>query len=151
MLFPRPVIHGIYVLCYLSRQKPNVVVPAKEAASKMAVPPEQASKILQSLASAGLVEAHRGRLGGYSLAKPLDEITLADVCTAISDSDGQDRLQARTCPEAPTENCSAYAGLMRMHTCFWDVMRRETLASLLGEPCKSDRVPLGQPPSADRD
>lgn len=141
MLFPRPVVHGVYVLCYLSRQPPEAIVPAREVAGKMDVPPEQASKILQALAAAGLVRGHRGRQGGYTLHKPLSEITLADVFSAIYDSNGEDRLYARPCPEADAEMCTAHAGLMRVHAQFWALLRAECLASLLGRPCNDHGVP----------
>ena len=36
-------------------------------------------RVLVTLARAGLVEAHEGRDGGYRLARPAAEITLADV------------------------------------------------------------------------
>lgn len=137
MILPRPIVHGVYVLCYLSRQSPDAVIPAKDVAAKMGVPPEQASKILQSLASAGMVNAFRGRQGGYSLTRSPAEITLADICNAICEQDGQERLQARECPETPTERCSAHHGLMRLHEEFWKLLRNETLASVVGMRCKS--------------
>ena len=135
MWFPKPVVHGVYVLCYLSRQETSAVVAAKEIASRMDVPPEQASKILQALASAGLVVAQRGRQGGYALAQPLEAITVADVFSAIKESDWHDRLRARSCQVAPLEQCTAYIGLTRLHEQFWNILREETLASLLGTAC----------------
>ena len=141
MLFPRPVVHGVYVLCYLSRQPSGKVVPAREVAGKMDVPPEQASKILQALAGAGLVRGQRGRQGGYTLDKSLQEITLADVFTAIYESNGEDRLYARQCPEARPEMCTAHEGLMRLHARFWEALKAESLASLIGRPCNEHGVP----------
>jgi Rrf2 family protein len=41
-------------------------------------------RMLASLAQAGLVEAHEGRDGGYRLARPATEITLADIYLALS-------------------------------------------------------------------
>ena len=112
-----------------------MVVAAKEVASQMDVPPEQASKILQALATAGLVTAHRGRQGGYALARPLEAITVADVFSAIKESDWQDRLRVRSCQVAPMEQCTAYVGLTRLHEQFWNMLREETLAALLGTAC----------------
>lgn len=145
MLLPHPVVHGVYVLCYLSRQEPKVVVPAKAVASSMGVPPEQASKILQALAAAGLVTAYRGRQGGYSLVRPLETITLADVFVAIADSQDEARLRSRRCPLGSREMCSAHSGLKRIHEEFWGLLRRESLSSLIGRPCSSKRrLPVNQ-------
>lgn len=147
MLFPRPVIHGVYVLCYLSRQSAGAVAPAKEIASRMGVPREQASKILQSLAGASLVHAHRGRQGGYSLQRPLGSITLADVFTAIYSTDGQERFEPRACPTSPTQICQAQNGLRRMHERFWSLMRAEPLSQLLEEACLAAHVPAENLPA----
>ena len=42
-----------------------------------------ASKVLKLLASAGLVESFRGAQGGYRLARPGSEISVADVLRAV--------------------------------------------------------------------
>ncbi|MGH2614666.1 MAG: RrF2 family transcriptional regulator [Thermomicrobiales bacterium] len=41
-------------------------------------------KVLATLARAGLVQAHEGRDGGYRLARPAAEITLAEVYQVVS-------------------------------------------------------------------
>lgn len=45
--------------------------------------PTYMAKLLQQLARAGLVEAHRGRGGGYSLGRPAESITLWEVVAAL--------------------------------------------------------------------
>ena len=84
MLLSKTIIHGVYVLCYLSRQPSDVVIPAGPIAESMSVPPEQAAKILQALTRAGLVRSTRGRRGGYALAKR-PELLLADEPTGALD------------------------------------------------------------------
>jgi Rrf2 family protein len=41
------------------------------------------SKLLKSLARAGLVVSHRGRNGGYGLAREAERISVAEVISAI--------------------------------------------------------------------
>ena len=63
------------------------------------------SKLLKSLAHAGLVVSERGSHGGYALARPDDEITAAQIIDAIEG------------PVAITE-CSSAAGHCRLEpTC----------------------------------
>lgn len=41
-------------------------------------------RVMQSLASAGIVESKGGREGGYILRKPADQITLGEIYSAVS-------------------------------------------------------------------
>lgn len=47
------------------------------------VPEPTVAKVLKALSAADLVTSQRGARGGYRLQRPLDEITVADVITAI--------------------------------------------------------------------
>jgi Rrf2 family protein len=49
------------------------------------VPHQYGYKILKKLEKAGLVCSHRGTNGGYSLEKPLADISLYDVISAVED------------------------------------------------------------------
>lgn len=48
-------------------------------ASGLALPANYLSKILHALARAGVLESERGPRGGFRLARPAEEIALADV------------------------------------------------------------------------
>ncbi len=152
MPFPRPVLHGIYMLCFLSRFERGVVVPAHDIARAMELPCEQASKILQALAAAGIITAHRGRQGGYSLARALGEINVTQVYSAISEAQERESTADRCCMVAAREVCSAVRGLSRLREEFWNLLRRESMASLVGRPCSKRLLPslqkLTLPPPA---
>jgi FeS assembly SUF system regulator len=47
------------------------------------VPEPTVAKVLKALAGANLVASQRGARGGYRLARPLSEIAVADVITAV--------------------------------------------------------------------
>jgi Rrf2 family protein len=59
--------------------------PVKKSAIVAAqkIPPKFLENILSELRHAGLVESQRGSDGGYWLAKPASEITVADVMRAV--------------------------------------------------------------------
>ncbi|MBI4718705.1 MAG: Rrf2 family transcriptional regulator [Planctomycetes bacterium] len=59
------------------------VVSAREIAEQSAVPLPILTNILKSLSHGGLVVSERGARGGYSLARPAEEITLDELITAI--------------------------------------------------------------------
>ena len=58
-------------------------VTAERLAAAQQIPPKFLESILLQLRRAGVVTAQRGPDGGYRLARPATEITLADVIRAI--------------------------------------------------------------------
>jgi Rrf2 family protein len=58
-------------------------VTVSKLAERTKVPGSYLSKVLQSLGRAGLVDARRGLNGGFTLAKPLDEVSVLDVINAV--------------------------------------------------------------------
>ncbi|MFN8130246.1 MAG: Rrf2 family transcriptional regulator [Solirubrobacteraceae bacterium] len=67
----------------LAAAEPGVPVKAERLADAQKVPLKFLENILASLRHAGLVESRRGPEGGYLLARPPEEITLADFIRAI--------------------------------------------------------------------
>lgn len=58
-------------------------VTAEEISEAQGIPHAFLNNILQSLRQAGIIVSKRGPVGGHSLARPADEIQLADVIRAI--------------------------------------------------------------------
>jgi len=64
-----------------------------EIATATQVPSGYLSKVLQALGRSGLVQAQRGKHGGFTLTRAADTITILDVVNAV------DPIQRiRTCP-----------------------------------------------------
>lgn len=55
----------------------------KRLSERAQVPASYLSKVLQALGRAGLVRAQRGLNGGFTLARPLDEVTVLGVINAV--------------------------------------------------------------------
>lgn len=62
---------------------PSVPTKAEAIARAQDIPVKFLENILQSLRHAGIVQSKRGPDGGHLLARPSDEISLADVIRAI--------------------------------------------------------------------
>jgi Rrf2 family protein len=58
-------------------------VTSERLATAQGIPPKFLESILQQLRRAGLICSQRGPEGGYWLAKPADEISLADIIRVI--------------------------------------------------------------------
>jgi Rrf2 family protein len=59
------------------------MVTGEHIAQTTGIPHNFLENILRDLRRAGLVESRRGQAGGYLLAKPADEISIADVIRAV--------------------------------------------------------------------
>ncbi|MDX6442572.1 MAG: hypothetical protein QOE43_2301 [Gaiellaceae bacterium] len=59
------------------------MVTAEHLAQATGIPHNFLENILGDLRRAGLVESRRGQAGGYLLAKPAEEISIADVIRAV--------------------------------------------------------------------
>ena len=92
--------YGTLVLAELGRVADGVA-SAGQLASDTGLAPTTVSKLLKSLARAGLVTSARGPKGGYALARPATEISAAAIIDAL---DG---------PVAITE-CSSPGGLCEL-------------------------------------
>jgi Rrf2 family protein len=59
------------------------MVTAEQLAQAQSIPVNFLENILRDLRRAGLVESRRGQQGGYLLARPAEEISIADVIRAV--------------------------------------------------------------------
>ncbi len=75
--------YAIIGLLYLAREPAGRMVMIDEISETEGVPKSFLAKIFQSLAKAGLVRSTRGAHGGFSLAKPANEITLLQVLQCV--------------------------------------------------------------------
>lgn len=73
--------------------RPDDLVPTPELAETTQVPANYLAKVLQTLASADLIQGRRGVGGGYKLSRPATEIRLLDVINAVSPVE-----RIKTCP-----------------------------------------------------
>ncbi len=64
-------------------EQPEQVLSAAQLAECLHLEPPTVSKLLKLLAQAKLVESFRGANGGYRLARPAAEISVAEVVAAI--------------------------------------------------------------------
>ena len=74
--------YGTVVLSEMARE-PGRLHTAAELAAGLHLAAPTVSKLLKQFAKAGLVGSHRGAKGGYSLARPAEEITAVQIIDAI--------------------------------------------------------------------
>jgi FeS assembly SUF system regulator len=74
--------YGIVMLTYFATHRENTL-NARDIASGVSLPMPVVSKVLKSLSKAGLLTSQRGTKGGYGLARPPEEITVAAIIRAL--------------------------------------------------------------------
>jgi FeS assembly SUF system regulator len=78
--------YGIRILAHLARENgagPAAPHTAREVAEDLRLPTPMVSKVMKSLARAGVLESHRGSKGGFQLSRRPDELNVADMIAAL--------------------------------------------------------------------
>lgn len=83
---------------------PGSLFSVKEIAQRSAVSVNHLAKVMQRLVKAGILSSSRGPRGGFSLALPLEEVTLLQIYEAI-----EGKLSHNSCPlnckQCPFSEC----------------------------------------------
>ena len=83
MIFSSKAEYGVRLMVELGRQSPEQPTSLKAIADAEGLPLAYLEQVVARLRKAGLVMSARGAHGGYWLARPAEEISLADVIRAI--------------------------------------------------------------------
>ena len=75
--------YAVVMMTAAARREPSARLSATELADETGVPLPTAQKLMQKLAAHGLLVGQRGAGGGYALARPIAEISLADIVEAV--------------------------------------------------------------------
>jgi FeS assembly SUF system regulator len=75
--------YGFVLLIRMAGRDAETVHTAPDLAAETQLPLPMVSKILKTLARSGLLASHRGTKGGYSLARPPETISAAEIIAAL--------------------------------------------------------------------
>ncbi|HOB50608.1 MAG TPA: RrF2 family transcriptional regulator [Mycobacterium sp.] len=75
--------YAVRAMIQLASAPPGVVVKTEDLANAQGIPAQFLVDILADLRADHLVRSHRGREGGYELARPAERISIADVLRCI--------------------------------------------------------------------
>ncbi len=130
--------YGIMLLTVFARH-PERVRSARELASVARLPQPTVSKILKTLAHDGLLVARRGVKGGFSLSRPPDRISIAEIVVALEG------------PIAITECSEAHGTCALEPVCIvrsnWRKINRVVLDALEGIALSEMALPLALAPA----
>src|SRR5215217_5657082 len=75
--------YAVVLMTAAARRSAAARLSATELAAETGVPLPTAQKLMGQLATAGLLSSVRGAGGGFMLARPVTEISLADIVEAV--------------------------------------------------------------------
>ena len=82
-MFSTKAEYGIRVMAHLARHNGDDPISLCSIADAEGLPLAYLEHLAQRLRRAGLVESRRGAYGGYSLARPAEQIQMAEVVQAL--------------------------------------------------------------------
>ncbi len=114
------------------------LLQTKAVAKEADVPQKFLEAILLDLKNHGLVASKRGMLGGYSLSKPADVITVADIVRITDGPLAPIRCASITayqrCDDCPDEGTCAIRHVMKdVRVAISDVLDKTTLQDMLSK------------------
>ena len=136
-MLPKTAEYALRTVVCLARAS-ELVESADSLAEQTKVPRRYLHKVLQDLASAGLVRSRSGPGGGYSLALSPGKITLLDVVNAVAPLE-----RIRHCPlglPSHTSLCPLHRELDQVYAATEKAFSRVTIKQLLSST--SEFVPL---------
>lgn len=123
-------------------ERPEAHASAAELAGKARLEPTTVSKVLKTLAQAGLVESRRGAAGGYRLARAPGAISVADVIVAMEGPIGltECQLHAGLCHHEP--HCGVRGNWQKIGLAVETALRNVSLVDLLPPRRRLGSIPL---------
>lgn len=132
MILNQTFVYALRALAALAQEPAAASLRAADLATRTDVGVHYLSKVMRRLVDGGLVSGRKGPGGGFTLARPLDRIRIADVLAALDL-----RVESEACsfgrgdcdPERP---CPLHAIWSRLQVSVDAWSRETTLADTIG-------------------
>jgi FeS assembly SUF system regulator len=122
--------YGIMLLTLFARDSKNPMKSARDLSVEARLPLPTVSKLLKLLARHGLLEAHRGVLGGFTLTRKPDAITMAEVIGALEGPIGVTDCCAPPSDCGIEKSCIVKNNWMKINRVVLEALDRITLAEM---------------------
>lgn len=131
MQINRQTEYAIKTMLELAKNGEDVILSTRFISEQQDIPEDFLKKTIKLLVIADLVITQRGTNGGVKLAKPIKEISLADIIAAI---EGPIALNIclspdYNCPNKP--NCSISRALEKAQVAMLKELENQTLADMI--------------------
>ena len=93
--------YAVVIMTAAARREAGARLSASELAQETGVPLPTTQKLMGRLAAEGLLTSVRGAAGGFALARPAEQITLADIVEAV-----EGPIALTMCSDANNHDCA---------------------------------------------
>ncbi len=153
MQLTRAADYAVRATIHLASLEANARTSLTGLSDSTGVGPQFLSKVLQQLVRSGLVISRRGGTGGFSLARPAEEISLLDVIEAIEGATALNFCLASGDPCERSGWCAAHLVWARAQAAMMLELRSASIARLAAETARlrdawgvrADPVHFGRP------
>ena len=141
--------YGLICALHLARRLDEGPITGREIAARERLPGDYVEQIMLKLRRSGIVRSTRGAHGGYTLARPADEISVHDVISAAEHSTFEVHCTSHPVEEArcsSAHDCSIRPVWLLLQRQIDDVLQGVRLSDLLLQESQvRERVGLSEP------
>jgi FeS assembly SUF system regulator len=135
--------YGTVILTYLASE-PARLHAASEIAAEVRVSLPTVSKVLKTLVHGGLVASHRGTKGGYTLARPAERMTVAQILAVLEGPIGLTECSSNPGRCVQETSCSVRGNWQRINLAIHKALEEVTLAEMV-RPITPQAVRIAPP------
>ena len=130
--------YAVRAMLALARRATAAPTSAREIAAEMDIPVGFLPRVMADLVAAGLVASATGRTGGYTLARPSNDVTLLTVIEAIEGDSRRTTCVLRGGPCGKDGHCQVHDVFFAAQDALLSQLREVTLADIVAG--RRDRV-----------
>jgi len=124
--------YAIRAVLYMARRGDTTPASADEIAEALDAPRNYLSKTLNSLAKERILNSVRGPRGGFSLAVPVGDLTIARIVDAFDTSRASGMCLLGGTPCDPSRPCTAHDRWVEIHRSSRAPMETTTIGQMIG-------------------
>ncbi len=133
MILSASATHALRAIAFLAGRPGEEAVLGRDLARQVKIPAHYLSKVLATLARAGVLSASRGVRGGYQLARPASRIKLLEVVEPFEGKRAHPGCLLRPGkPCRPSSACSAHESWSGVKERYADFLERTTVEDIQG-------------------
>jgi Rrf2 family protein len=139
----RRVEYALRAAAFLAARPADSVTSFREIAASESIPANFLAKILRDLVDAGIARSSRGAAGGFSLARPPEEITFLEILEAADSPISLNDCTFNGDGCVRSTDCRMAGVFRRAEGAMLDVFRRTTLRDIAATEAGRSAPPNG--------